>query len=42
MTKSNFTKIIDPINLERELDGYLKKATSKESNLNWVSLNKRH
>ncbi len=29
MTKSNFTQIIDPIQLERELDGYLKKATQK-------------
>jgi hypothetical protein len=31
MTKSNFTKIIDPIQIEKEMDGYLKKATSKES-----------
>jgi hypothetical protein len=30
MTKSNFTKIIDPVYLEREYDGYLKKETQKE------------
>lgn len=34
VTKSNFTKIRDPIYLEREFDGYLKKETQNESNTN--------